>query len=421
MSDGDLSILDQDQEVDLSIFGKRIVSNLRLITVLGFLGAIVMLIFTLVSAPVYRAKASLLLVQTSPTPSSAAQAAMALTGVNNGQGQQAGMLQGILASESALKSIGKETGLKRKELEKNFLVDFDNKQSIITLSYESKDKNVNLAVLKAAINTLEVLNRSIGFSAAARQANLLERTVATAEQELKKAEENLKAFASKASTGADPRSAESISFYLRQLRQAENELGAIETSMSNLKQTLVRSSSLNMLPSGVAQLRPWQEKLAELQYELQVAQQKLGPEAPEILSLERSIAVTKRQLEEVTRKYLTSVNQNIEPKLAELEAKRLAADYQVKYWRKLQESVPTETLGLTRLGRIVAQKSTTLTQLQEQYTRAKIESEVDRVRWSQLDAPFLEEEPTNKSKAKPCILGFIAGSFFGCLLALRKR
>ena len=413
--------MQSDHEIDLSIYAQRVLLHLRMISLIAGLGAVAMVIYTLLAQPIFRASASILLVQpATPAPSAAAQAAMALTGASSGSANQAGMLQGILRSETALSKISKKAGIKRLNLEKELTVDYDAKQSIINLSYESKDKSTGLKVVRAALDALETMNREIGFSVAARQATLLEKSVAAAEKELRQSEEDLKTFASSAKTVSDSRP-EGASFYFRQLRQSENELGTIETSLSKITSTAVKSSAMNQIPSGVIALKPWQEKLAELQYELQVAQKKYGPEAPAILALESTIAVTKRQLQLATQKYLTSIDQQIEPRLAELEAKRLTADYQVKYWRKLAESVPSEALSISRLGRVVVQKTATLAQLQEQYIRAKIESEVDRVRWTRLDQPFIEAEPVNKSKAKPAILGFLLGGFVGCIFALNRK
>lgn len=412
----------QDDELDLSIFGRRIVDHLRLIFVLAILGAISMVVYTLFATPVYRAKASLLLVQSgSSAPSAAAQAAMALGGAGSGQAQQAGMLQGILASENALGLIATQAGIERDDLEKDLVVNFDAKQSVLSFSYDSAKPEIGVKVLRATIESLNQLNRDIGFSVAARQANLLKTSVSTAEKELKMSEEQLKEFAKKAETGSDAKDPSSSGFYLKQLRQAEFELGTIETSLAKAKSVAMKSSALNLVPSGVIAIKPWQDKLAELQYQLQVAQQKYGPEAPEIVALQKTISVTKSQLNSETQKYISSVNEQIEPNLAQLEAKRLTADYQVKYWRRLAESAPDEALGLSRLGRQVALKSTTLAQLQEQYNRAKIESEVDRVRWSELDKPYFMKAPINKSKGKPAILGFILGGFLGCLFALSRK
>lgn len=414
--------MQSDREIDLSIYAHRIVTHLKLIALLATIGAVAMVVYTVLAQPIYKASASILLVQSgNSAPSAAAQAAMALTGTGSGAPNQAGMLQGILSSETALLSISKAAGVKRRNLEKELLADYDAKQSIINLSYETKDKSTGLKVLRAALAALEKMNREIGFSVAARQANLLEKSVASAETELKAAEEELKKFASGAKTLTDSRGTEGASFYLRQLRQAEYELGTIQTSLSKLTSTAVKSSTLNQLPSGVSALKPWQDKLAALQYELQVAQKKFGPQAPDILALESTIAITKQQLQDATQKYLTSINEQIEPRLAELEAKRLTADFQVKYWKKLADSVPTESLNMNRLGRVVAQKTTTLAQLQEQYIRAKIESEVDRVRWTRLDEPFIEEEPVNKSKSKPAILGILLGGLVGCMIALNRK
>ena len=168
--------------------------------------------------------------------------------------------------------------------------------------------------------------------------------------------------------------------------------------------------------------KPFRYKLIQLQYNLDVAQTTLGPLAPKVVALKREIDVTRQTLNEEISRYLQSVDVNLDANIATLEATRLTTKYQLDIASELAESAPREAVELARLAREVVILGDVSTNLRSKWEEAKIAADVDQVKWSVLEGPFIEDVPTNKHFVRNTAIGAIIGFLIGSvILNIRSR
>jgi xanthine dehydrogenase YagR molybdenum-binding subunit len=80
-----------------------------------------------------------------------------------------------------------------------------------------------------------------------------------------------------------------------------------------------------------------------------------------------------------------------------------------------------EAAEYVRLYREVQGAGEIVQTLRENFERARTEAQVDKVRWSVLDQPYLEDKPNNKNYVRNVAVGAIAGIFIGSVWAVRRR
>ncbi|MGV3616330.1 MAG: GumC family protein [Fimbriimonas sp.] len=390
----------------------------------GLIGAVVMLGITIVSKPVWRIQGTILTVIPSVDEASAGGAGggglAAMLSPNAPDPLQ--VLEGVIMSRRSIDIVMKRTGSSRRDVENGLKVTRNPKAAQISVSWEDDDRKRGIAAVQGAFDALSLLNRELGFSAAAQQAKLLESSVAQREKDLAVAESALAQFQKQMKAPSIPGDPASAGEYLKQQKELELKLNGLNASIRQARSVAQESARNVELPSMLATSQGFREKLIGLQFELGVARTEYGPAAPQVVRLERQIEVAREALQKEVTRRVQSVAANVDPAIAQLEADRIVTDFQLQAVRKLASRAPDEAIELARLSREVATLGTLLGQLREQYERTRVAAEVDRVRWNVLEKPFVEDKPTNKRYGRSPAMGFLGGYFLtGAYLLFRGR
>lgn len=372
--------------------------------------------YTYFKAPTWEARATLILV----VPEMRGASLQMAFGLN--QPSPLALLQGVVKSRSELDYVSKQTGIARRDLEKWLIADTDTPSNQLQLSASHRDQQMALKMVSSTIEGLTLLNREIGFSTAAQQVKYLEGTIRTREKELTAKQNAVVRYQRGMTVPVDPKNPESAGEPLRLLREAEFELGSVRKSIQVARQSAAATAStLPEVPSTVPSINALRTKLNALELELRNLQIQLGDEAADVIYTRRQIENTRVALRQETARYLRSVQSNVDPRLAELEARRIVLEDQVARLRPIVAAAPREAVEFARLVSEAEGAAQVLQTLREGYERARTEAEVDKVRWSVLDQPYLEDKPNNKNYARNGAVGAIVGIFIGSVWAVRRR
>jgi uncharacterized protein involved in exopolysaccharide biosynthesis len=401
-----------DDAIDLKPYLAAAWRDKLLILLVAALGAGIGIGYTMVAAPIYRASAVLFL----PLPDSGnPMAAIGLT-------DPLQVLRGVVESQTARRYVSQRTGLTPRQVSEMVTVTpmrFEN-QLAIAASHESPDLALN--VTKLNVEALQDVTTQTSLSMAARQAQLLESAVEQAEQNVAEAEALILAFQKRARTSPDPSTPLSANGYARQLEQVTYDLGRLREQIRVKRQEAAhRARPATELPTGIPGAEKWREQLTDLQHELNVALTTHGPEAPQVVSKRREIEVTRQQLEQEVSKYLASVQQGVDPDLANLEAQRMVLEWQEGHLRLMKEAAPGEAVEYQGLLREAAQRAELLKNVRQRYEQARLDAEVDRVRWSVLVEPYLDDRPVNKRPGRNGVIGLFLGGMVGLMLSATRH
>lgn len=407
----------QTNELDLSEYGSAVRRARPAIVVFGILCGMIAVGLTAYSKPVYEVEASLLMA----TQSQQASSLTALLG--KGDANPLNVLKGIVRSRTAQERIAKATKVDIKDLEKALSVTTaaDENQLVLNVKWK-QDKNKAKDIADATIRTLEGMKREIGFSVANRQSTMLEKQIAEKEKSLDLAEKSVKDFQKVMKSPVDPTSPASIAELMKQRKQLESDLEALKIQISEAKKQAERvAGSSSDLPTGLPNAEEWRGRVVKAEYELRIAEVKLGPDAPDVVRLRRELQITRDRLQKEISNYLKSVSSNVDASIVQLEAQRIVLEWRVSSVQEMANAAPDEASELQKRLREVAALTQTLAALRQQYEIKKIE-EVGDVSWSVLEPPFFtDEEPINKQFGRNGIVGFILGGFLGVTFTILRQ
>ncbi len=399
---------DPHDEVDLNEFAQTLRRNAGRLAlwVIGLMG--LAYLFTAISKPIYEARATLLLPLTERT-------ANPFDFIPKADANPLGVLQGVLLSETAIREIAKGAELLPGELRKKLEVEQDAPRSQLVIRARGVDSEQTLKIVRQSVQSLARLDRDLGFSLASRQAEILREALDKGKEDVRGAEDRLLAYQRKSRTAPDPEDPFGVSGYLRKLQELQLELGSVEKELQALRQSAVDRGPNVEVPTGLPQLDVWREKLSEKEFDLRLAETKLQPSAPELVRLREEVSAAREQLEEEVRRSILAVEKNIDVEVAGLEARRVVLQWQVEEARKLAERAPGEAVEFQRLLREVNSAAEVLHKLTADYEDTRLTAEIDKIKWTLLEEPFLLEEPVNRrfifNMALGGMLGFVLGLF----------
>jgi uncharacterized protein involved in exopolysaccharide biosynthesis len=370
--------------------------------------------------PAWRAQASLLLpFGEGDTPSAGGGAAALLMR----QADPLSILRGIVVSRASLDRISKETGLPYKTLEDQLKTSISADSNQLTLSMRVNDKEQGLKVLDSAIRALGDLSRTNTISVASRQADLLRQTIQKREAELNQAEKDLLNFTRTAKTAPDPASPLSSASAVKRLKDNELALASarkqLEVERAEQKRRVAPAESI---PTGIPEIEDWRKKLGEAQFQLRAAQGQLGDKNPQVVRLRFNVDAARASLQRAVQGYLQAADQSLSPELANLESRVLVLESENKALKEISDAAPSEAASLSRLSRRVEALSESVKALRIQYDMAATRAEVDRVRWSLLVPPYVDDRPVNKSLTLHVGAGTALGALLGTVvIVVRSR
>jgi len=437
--------MNENSETSFQDFIAVVKPRRKIVTIGIFVGGIVAVIATFVIPKAYDITSAVLLV-TPDTGSSVV--AQALGGT---QASPLTILQGVAESRTTEDYVVKRTGIDREELQRDFSAKPDVDKNVLVLTANGSNVKLLTEVIQVTLDCLYEQNRRIGFSTAEKQADSLSRAVTEKERELSQAENDMVTLQQRSKThvnvltgmgggntggispGSGPDStggATSGGFggagggaiqpldYLGQLDSYKFALGSVDRQLKQARQIAhVSATASSTLPTGLPITTAWRVKLEEAEYNLRLAEQKFGPLAPDVVYLKRSVAVVKQQLATEIAQYLKSVDTSADVSIAQLEAQRQLLQWDVDYISKFAKVAPTETLSMVRAFREVSIRQAVLTALRADYEKAKVASEVDRVRWTVMDKPYRSDKPTNFRPVRNFFIGAIIGLILMVLYA----
>lgn len=408
----------QTHELDLSEYSVALRRARPGIIVFGVICAVIAVGLTSYMKPMYQAEASLLMA----TQSQSANPLASVLG--KADANPLNVLRGIIRSRSALERIAKATNTDIKDIEKAIAanVSGDENQLNITVQWK-KDKDMAKRIAQATIDTLDQMKKEIGFSVANRQSQLLETQIREKQADLEAAEKSVKEFQKIMKAPVDPTSPASLAELMKQRKQLEGDLEALRITINEAKKQAQRVAGSSVdLPTGLPNADDWRNRVVKAEYDLRIAEVKLGPEAPDVVRLRRELQITRDQLQKEISNYLKSVSSNVDADIVQLEAQRIVLEWRVASVREMATAAPDEAAELQKRLREVAALTSVLQSLRQQYELKKIE-EVGDVSWSVLEPPFFpEEEPINKNFVRNGGVGFFAGVFFAMMgTILRQR
>jgi uncharacterized protein involved in exopolysaccharide biosynthesis len=408
----------QTHELDLSEYGSSVRRARPAIFAIGVVFAVIAVGLTAYMKPMYQAEASLLMA----TQSQSVNPLSSFLG--KADANPLNVLKGIIKSRTALERIAEQTQVDVKDLEKAIGVttNADENQMVISVAWKT-DKEKAKEIASATIQTLESMNQEIGFSVASRQSQLLEKQIAEKQKELEAAEKSVKDFQKIMKAPVDPTSPASLAELMKQRKQLEGDLEALKIQISEAKKQAQRvAGSSADLPTGLPNAEEWRGRVVKAEYDLRIAEVKLGPEAPEVVRLRRELQITRDRLQTEISNYLKSVSSNVDANIVQLEAQRIVLEWRVASVREMAIAAPDEATELQRRLREVAALTTVLSSLRQQYELKKVD-EVGDVSWSVLEPPFFpDEEPINKNFVRNGVVGFFLGAFLSIgMTIIRQR
>ena len=332
-------------------------------------------------------------------------------------------IKGVVLSKRETEAIIKKFNLDWKKFDANFKATDESQTNQLIIEYTDTNKDQVTEVLHFAIEKLSELDESLSFTTGKRQAATLKTAVDSKSSEVEKAEASLLAFQKKMKTLSDPQNPKSTGAYLERLQSLEFELGSTKIQSEKLREQLNASAKNNLVPADVPGGKEWIAKISVLENELAVLRKKYTDEYPEVVQARRVLNAARDSFREIVEKYLKTINQGLDPKLAELQAKQVLLEYQVQSARGLAAIAPDEALELSRKVSEVMTLRSVLATLRAQYEQARVDSEVGRVRWNVLDYPYIERIPVNKSFRVPVLLAIVLGLGVSLMVAssLDKR
>lgn len=402
-----------DLRSSLAALGRSWKALLLAVVVGGGGGAL----FVLLSPPIYRAQMSLLTI----TENEAAAEAMA-SAILPGAPDPQLILKGVVLSNSSLTAISKTTGIAKRDLEEGLILETDGPRAQVAISWEDRDDKLALKVIEAAKSTLSDLQKKVAFTSARQEANNIEAAIKQKDEELSRAEASLAEYQRTMKAPIAANDLSSVALFFRQKKDLELQLGTAKRQLAQAQQRANITADQAELPNAVPTAQLWRQKLAETEHQLRVTQITKGPLDPDVVRLKKEVAETKSRLEREVQDYLMSVREGIDVGVAAYQAQIVVLEWQIAQIEETYKNAPEEAIELTRRAREVETLGAVLQELRLQYEKAKVRAEVDRVRWSVLDDPYLFDRPTNKRYGRTAGLSaLVVGLLVAFGIVLRAR
>lgn len=407
----------REDEVNLLDFFRSAGRSWKLLAAWTIGLALIAAAYTLLVPAKWAAHSALLL----PMPDSGSQSELSRLALMPGGPQPVSMLRAVIESRTAINEIAKATGQTPKDARAMMQVEEDLQRNVLKVSAESTDADKSLKAVRTAIDSLQRIEREVGFSIASKQAVILGKAVETKKEELAEAENRLLAYQRGMTTIPDSGQGQSVIEYAKRLQELNLSLEQVRKELEIQQKLATGRLPEPELPTGLPQLDRWRERLREAEYQLALDLTKFNEDAPSVRRLRREVQVARDALQAEVEAFVRSMQQTVNDKTAALEAKRLVLELQVQTARELAAKAPGEAVEFRRLLRTVNTASETYKKVLTDYETARTQAEANRVRWTLLDAPYVDDKPTNKGMARNAALGAAIGLIAGLFAGASRR
>jgi uncharacterized protein involved in exopolysaccharide biosynthesis len=404
----------EEGTVDLKPYFQAIWSRRFFVVIVALTAALIGLGITFALPTAWRAR-TVLLLPTAPDAS-----ALSIPFMNQ-EADPLLILQGIVQSYPAQQYIAKNNGLTETQVSNDLNVTTDSGRQQLSISYETTDREFGLKVVRSAIKILDELGARTELDIASSQARVLEQAVKDKTREVEDIEAQIRKFQETTVTAPDPSSPFAGLAYVQRLRAVQMDLGTVKRQLTVAREEASRQAQKSVsVPTALASNQKWRDRLVQMEYDLRLKETQLGPEAPEVVATRRQIDVTRRQLAQEIAQEMTAVQQSLDPRLAELEARRLLLEWQEEYLVKMADIAPKESEALQRLLREASVRTEVLKQVRTQFEQERIKARVERIKWGVLAEPYIEPKPTNKQFVRNTLLGGFLGILIAALVVVRR-
>ena len=402
----------------------KLMSTHRWLIVKAFFGtAIAGLAYTLVIPAVWRANVILLIPM--PTITSTATTPTGQSVMSSLLGNSTGplpILAGVVTSHTVLAPVAKEAKMGYYDFLKvaSATPNVDSNQLQISVLDTSK-KNATKWVT-SIYDKLTQLDIDLNLSLSKERMKTFEVAVKDKTQAVEDGYKDIIDFEAKTLTAPEADTAGTGSSYVARLKDIEFQLEKANQQMKAAKEVAHEQAAPSAsVPTGIPEVEKYRQQIVDLEAQLRTKLQSLGPANPDVVKLTQQIEVTKSVVQERIGKYLQSIDTNVDSVMATLVAQIRVLEWQREYLVKMAKVAPIESSAFQKLMLELVMRQDILKLVRQQYEQAKLDAEVDPIRWQLLAAPYVEEQPTNKRYILNTGLGGFLGILVGLWLSKRKE
>ncbi len=402
-------------DIDLKQLSRSLRSRWYLPLGFAFLLATFGGVYTFVQRPLYQANAVLFIPPTgnrAPTNGIPGFASLDMTA----------MLDGIMKSERIRKPVRESMKLKRKEFNEAFVVTPSVIENRVEVKITDADKNRALAGLERVLVELREVNDETGMNVTQAKLTETNRALESARKELAAAEEELLKFQNELTTVPDSDKSYVATGSLKLVQEIESELRAVNDEYAKRKSQLQSSASANDdLPRGVPSIDALRADLRQKEVARSTALSLYQPDTPQVKQANEAVEAVRKALAVEVQRYQAAQKLDFDPQMVELITRREVLSNQLERERKRAQVAPEQATELQRKLRSVQQYDRKVMQILDTANEIEQQSQVRGVQWTVLDAPYLLDEPVNKSYGRNIVVFGLVGGLIGLALASRSR
>ena len=357
--------------------------------------------------------------------------------LSGGSSSSLDIFRGFLDSNSALRIVAKDSGIKKKDVRKMRRLETNPVNSQMTISATSLDKNLAFTVVKSNLDALTKINsRTQGkFSTADvvvlnDQVNKLKFQIHTLEGKLLASYQGSPGFMPTATSSNPTSSSTALSgTWASSSKSIEIELAGVNARIAAMQNNLNRAYALGSTSSiGIPSVSPLEANLVKAEANLKVESQFLGPKAVQILQLRAEVSGLQQQIKQQVEKFYASANKGVIEaggnsalqNYVALIIDRAGLDAQYTIASKLAKEAPLSAMQISKLSAQLKLKYGLLLRAEGELLTVRAQQMHDPVTWNVLDSPYVKKTPVNKHWLRNLADGLAVGLLFGFLGSIRK-
>ena len=378
------------------------------IAIAGLIFGVAGLLFTFFSPALWRAQADLML--TMPT----GQAALPLSNGPTPLTIVGGMFQSRFVQEELHTKAKVPWSLTPITVS----VDEKTEQNTIQIGANDASKSKAIKKLQIALDAVQVLQRRFDVSLANKQASELQKAIETKTVELQRAEQDLLDL-EKSGILPIKLDGQDLAQLVVTAKGVEVDLQAADTELKGQLEMIKKSVAAgSSSPTPLAVPEDMRRKLQDAQLALVKEKITAGDLAPSVVRLQKEVDAAKAEIAAELSRTEASAQTNLEPNVFRLALRKEVLTSQASAYRKLLGTMPQDSIRVSRKVREVETYSAILTQLRHDYELKKVNAVSDQVVFDVLEAPYILDEPVNKTYGKNAVLFGLLGVVVYILIIL---
>lgn len=352
--------------------------------------------------PLYRAHATVVIPAAGQTSG--------LGAIASGVSSPLTILNGIVRSEGIRQAVSQDTKIKQGEL--RTMIDtaedpqFSQLQIIVIDGKKARAKLVLDSLMRHLTRITADLTLTINQATAKELANAL----AAKEVEIAKAQDELNQLQARFKTVPSADKPLYINNLQAEVKQLEFELEVAKRRLDTAREAARKlGNSDYTLPTGDPIRDKYRNQIVELEYQLQIALTRFGPDAPEVQRARREVEVAKRQFRDEMALYINSIDLDVNKEIIQQEAGVAVLEWQLEARRDQLAAAPEEAKSFSRKQRELEALIAAAGKIREEYAAVRLKGDVYPFAWTVLEQPSVQDGPVNKKYLTVGLLGFVIG------------